>query len=67
MKYTEIVNNSNQSDGDLRRLAIVDGFSNDLQIQIEAEGSDHYIDLWKDEVVKLRDRLNEWIKEKGGE
>lgn len=36
--------------------------ANTIQLQIEQDGQDAYINLWLSEAILLRDKLDEWIK-----
>lgn len=48
-----------------RVLALVSVANEDtLQIQIEQDGGDAYIDIYLEEAILLRDKLNEFISEK---
>lgn len=47
------------------KLTFSGGPANTIQLSIEQDGQDAYIDLWPTEVTLLRDKLNEWLEEKG--
>jgi hypothetical protein len=38
--------------------------ANTLQMQIEQDGQEAYINLWLTEAILLRDKLSEWISDK---
>ena len=60
MKHTTIINvKDNDESG--KKVSLVDGYANDLQITIENHDTDHYIDLYPDEVTTLRDNLSAWL------
>lgn len=72
MEYTEIIN---QGEGDdLRKLAVTapplsftKGPANTIQLQVECDDQEAYMDLWPKEAAALRDKLTEWLIEKGVE
>jgi hypothetical protein len=67
MKYIEII--KEQIEDEERRLALVGegffgGLSSKLQLQIEQNGNDAYIDLSIEETQALLLKLHEWLSEK---
>lgn len=47
------------------KLTFSGGPANTIQLSIEQDGQDAYVDLWLNEAILLRDKLNEWLEEKG--
>ena len=69
MDYTKIIDTEYNDEPKVvalvaPRLTFTGGPANTIQIAIEQDGQDAYIDLWLSEAILLRDKLNEWILEK---
>lgn len=69
MKYTEIFN-EDLGDDEQRRVAVVGeafggGPCDELQLQVQDGNSEEFIDMNFEEVEALRDKLSEWLIEKG--
>ena len=69
MKYIEIFN-KDLGDDEQRRVAVVGeafagGPCDELQLQVQNGNSEEFIDMNFEEVKALRDKLSEWLIEKG--
>ncbi|ELY1979211.1 hypothetical protein ABF179_002403 [Flavobacterium psychrophilum] len=47
------------------KLTFTNGPANTIQLSIEQDSQDAYIDLWLSEAILLRDKLSEWISKRG--
>lgn len=69
MDYTKIIDTDYNDEPKVvalvaPKLKFTGGPANTIQLSIEQDGQDAYIDLWLSEAILLRDKLNEWISEK---